>query len=218
MHFLLDPANYALTDPSSVPNLLLQHLAIVGTSMAIAIPVAVPVGVAIARYRRFYLPVITAAGLLYTIPGMALLALLVPVTGLDATTAIIPLVLYAQLVLIRNTAAAIDAVDPVLVETGYAMGMTRAQVLRRVVAPLALPLVVAGLRVATVTTIGIASLASLVGAGGLGDLIFSSLQNTNYDEVLGGAITIAALAVTVDLLLLAVQRALNRGRLPVTVS
>ncbi len=218
MHFLLDPANYALTDPSSVPNLLLQHLAIVGTSMAIAIPVAVPVGVAIARYRRFYLPVITAAGLLYTIPGLALLALLVPVTGLDATTAIIPLVLYAQLVLIRNTAAAIDAVDPVLVETGYAMGMTRAQVLRRVVAPLALPLVVAGLRVATVTTIGIASLASLVGAGGLGDLIFSSLQNTNYDEVLGGAITIAALAVTVDLLLLAVQRALNRGRLPVTVS
>lgn len=218
MHFLLDPANYALTDPSSVPNLLLQHLAIVGTSMAIAIPVAVPVGVAIARYRRFYLPVITAAGLLYTIPGLALLALLVPVTGLDATTAIIPLVLYAQLVLIRNTAAAIDAVDPVLVETGYAMGMTRAQVLRRVVAPLALPLVVAGLRVATVTTIGIASLASLVGVGGLGDLIFSSLQNTNYDEVLGGAITIAALAVTVDLLLLAVQRALNRGRLPVTVS
>jgi len=218
VHFLLDPANYALTDPSSVPNLLLQHLAIVGTSMAIAIPVAVPVGVAIARYRRFYLPVITAAGLLYTIPGLALLALLVPVTGLDATTAIIPLVLYAQLVLIRNTAAAIDAVDPVLVETGYAMGMTRAQVLRRVVAPLALPLVVAGLRVATVTTIGIASLASLVGAGGLGDLIFSSLQNTNYDEVLGGAITIAALAVTVDLLLLAVQRALNRGRLPVTVS
>jgi osmoprotectant transport system permease protein len=218
MHFLLDPANYALTDPSSVPNLLLQHLVIVGTSMLIAIPVAVPLGVAIARYRRFYLPVITAAGLLYTIPGLALLALLVPVTGLNATTAIIPLVLYAQLVLIRNTAAAIDAVDPVLVETGYAMGMTRAQVLRRVVAPLALPLVVAGLRVATVTTIGIASLASLVGAGGLGDLIFSSLQNTNYDEVLGGAITIAALAVTVDHLLLAVQRALNRGRLPVTVS
>ncbi len=218
MHFLLNPASYDLTDASSVPNLLLQHLVIVGTSMLIAIPVAVPVGVAIARYRRFYLPVITAAGLLYTIPGLALLALLVPVTGLNATTAIIPLVIYAQLVLIRNTAAAIDAVDPLLVETGYAMGMTRAQVLRRVVAPLALPLVVAGLRVATVTTIGIASLASLVGAGGLGDLIFSSLQNTNYDEVLGGAITIAALAVTVDLLLLAVQRVLNRGRLPVALS
>jgi len=218
VHFLLNPASYDLTDASSVPNLLLQHLVIVGTSMLIAIPVAVPVGVAIARYRRFYLPVITAAGLLYTIPGLALLALLVPVTGLNATTAIIPLVIYAQLVLIRNTAAAIDAVDPLLVETGYAMGMTRAQVLRRVVAPLALPLVVAGLRVATVTTIGIASLASLVGAGGLGDLIFSSLQNTNYDEVLGGAITIAALAVTVDLLLLAVQRVLNRGRLPVALS
>ncbi|HXX37060.1 MAG TPA: ABC transporter permease [bacterium] len=218
MHFLFDPANYALADPSSVPNLLLQHLFIVGTSMLIAVPIAVPLGVVIARYRRLYLPVITTAGLLYTIPGLALLALLVPVTGLNATTAIIPLVLYAQLVLIRNTAAAIDAVDPVLLETGRAMGMTRAQIFRRIVAPLALPLVVAGVRIATVTTIGIASLASLVGAGGLGDLIFSSIQNANYDEVLGGALIIAMLAVSVDLMLLALQHALNRGRLPVAVS
>jgi len=201
-----------------VPNLLLQHLFIVGTSMLIAVPIAVPLGVVIARYRRLYLPVITTAGLLYTIPGLALLALLVPVTGLNATTAIIPLVLYAQLVLIRNTAAAIDAVDPVLLETGRAMGMTRAQIFRRIVAPLALPLVVAGVRIATVTTIGIASLASLVGAGGLGDLIFSSIQNANYDEVLGGALIIAMLAVSVDLMLLALQHALNRGRLPVAVS
>jgi len=218
MHFLLNAARYNLADPSSLPYLLVQHLAIVGTSMLIAIPIALPVGVVIARYRRLYLPVITAAGLLYTIPGLALLALLVPVTGLNATTMIIPLVLYAQLVLIRNTVAAIDAVDPVLLEAGSAMGMSRGQLLRRVVTPLALPLVVAGVRVATVTTIGIASLASLVGAGGLGDLIFSGIQNTNYDEVLGGGIVIGALAVAADLLLLGVQRALNRARLPVSTS
>jgi osmoprotectant transport system permease protein len=218
MHFLLDPANYNLTDPSSVPNLLVQHLMIVGTSMSIAIVIALPIGAAIARHRRIYLPVITVAGLLYTIPGLALLAFLVPVTGLNATTIIIPLILYAQLVLIRNTTAAIQAVDPILLETARAVGMTRGQILRRVVTPLALPLVVAGVRVATVTTIGIASLASLVGAGGLGDLIFSSIQNTNYDEVLGGAIVIGALAVAIDFLLLAVQRALNRGRLPVSAS
>ncbi|HLJ59707.1 MAG TPA: ABC transporter permease [bacterium] len=218
MHFLLDPVNYDLGDPSSIPNLLVQHLMIVGTSMLIAVVIALPIGAAIARHRRIYLPVITVAGLLYTIPGLALLAFLVPVTGLNATTIIIPLILYAQLVLIRNTTAAIQAVDPVLLETARAVGMTRGQILRRVVTPLALPLVVAGVRVATVTTIGIASLASLVGAGGLGDLIFSSIQNTNYDEVLGGAIVIGALAVAIDFLLLAVQRALNRGRLPVSAS
>jgi len=218
MHFLLDPVNYDLADPSSVPNLLVQHLMIVGTSMLIAIVIALPIGAAIARHRRIYLPVITVAGLLYTIPGLALLAFLVPVTGLNATTIIIPLILYAQLVLIRNTTAAIQAVDPVLLETARAVGVTRGQILRRVVTPLALPLVVAGVRIETVTTIGIASLASLVGAGGLGDLIFSSIQNTNYDEVLGGAIVIGALAVAIDFLLLAVQRALNRGRLPVSAS
>lgn len=216
MRFLLDPAHYSLVDPSSLPNLTAQHLSIVATSMLISVLVALPLGVAISRYRRLYLPVVTIAGLLYTIPGLALLAVLVPVTGLDATTIIVPLVLYAQLVLIRNTVAAIDAIDPVLLEAGRAMGMSRAQVLRRVVMPLALPLVVAGVRVATVTTIGIASLAALVGAGGLGDLIFSGIQNSNYDQVLAGGVVIGLLAVAADVALLVVQQALNRGRLPVS--
>ena len=125
---------------------------------------------------------------------------------------VIPLVLYAQLVLIRNTVAAIQAVDPLLLEVGRAMGMSRGQLLRRVVMPLALPLVVAGIRVATVTTIGIASLASLVGAGGLGDLIFSSIENANYDEVFAGGLVIGALAVAADLVLLGVETAAGRWR------
>jgi len=212
MRFLLTPSSYALSDPSSIPNLLVQHLTIVGISMGIAILIALPLGVVIARYRRLALPVITVTGLLYTIPGLALLALLVPVTGLNMTTIIIPLVVYAQLVLIRNTAAAINGIDPLLLEVGRAVGMNRRQVLLRVVTPLALPLVVAGIRIATVTTIGIASLASLVGAGGLGDLIFGSIQNVNFDEVLAGGIVIGLVAVLADLLLLAVQTALDRGR------
>jgi osmoprotectant transport system permease protein len=216
VRFLLDPSHYSFADPSSLPNLTAQHLSIVATSMLISVLVALPLGVAISRYRPLYLPVVTVAGLLYTIPGLALLAVLVPVTGLDATTIIVPLVLYAQLVLIRNTVAAIDAIDPVLLEAGRAMGMNRAQVLRRVVMPLALPLVVAGVRVATVTTIGIASLAALVGAGGLGDLIFAGIQNSNYDQVLAGGVVIGLLAVAADVALLAVQQTLNRGRLPVS--
>ena len=114
--------------------------------------------------------------------------------------------------LVRNTAAAINGVDPLLLEVGRAMGMNRWQMLRRVTAPLALPLIVAGIRVATVTTIGIASLAALVGAGGLGNLIFSSIQNANYDEVLGGGLVIALVAVSFDFLLLGVQKLLDRGR------
>ncbi len=212
MRFLLTPSSYALSDPSSIPHLLVQHLTIVGISMGIAILIALPLGVVVARRRRLYLPVITVTGLLYTIPGLALLALLVPVTGLNMTTIIIPLVVYAQLVLIRNTVAAINAVDPLLLDVGRAMGMNRRQLILRVVTPLALPLVIAGIRVATVTTIGIASLASLVGAGGLGDLIFGSIQTTNYDEVLAGGVVIGLVAVLADLLLLAVQTALDRGR------
>jgi osmoprotectant transport system permease protein len=212
MRFLLNPANYDLADPTSIPNLLIQHLNIVGVSMLIALIIALPLGWLVTRYPRLYLPVITVAGLLYTIPGLALLALLVPLTGLNKSTIIVPLVLYAQLVLVRNTAAAINGIDPLLLEMGRAMGMDRWQMLRRVTAPLALPLIVAGIRVATVTTIGIASLASLVGAGGLGDLIFSSIQNANYDEVLGGGLVIAAVAVTFDFLLLGIQTLLDRGR------
>jgi len=218
MRFLLDPARYNLADPSSLPHLVAQHLSIVATSMLISVVIALPLAVAISRYRRLYLPVITVAGLLYTIPGLALLSFLVPFTGLNATTIIIPLILYAQLVLIRNTVAAIDGIDPVLLEAARAMGMDRGQILRRIVLPLALPLIVAGVRVATVTTIGIASLAALVGAGGLGDLIFTGIQNSNYDEVLGGGIVIGALAVTADVMLLFVQQALNRGRLPVATA
>jgi osmoprotectant transport system permease protein len=216
VRYLLDPRNYDLADTGSIPILLMQHLTIVGISMAISVVIALPVGVLIARRPRLYLPVVTVAGFLYTIPGLAALAFLVPVTGLGTTTIVIPLVLYAQIVLIRNTAAAVNSIDPALLEIGRAIGMTRRQRFWRITLPLALPIIVAGVRVATVTTIGIASLAALVGAGGLGDLIFSSLQNVNYDQVLGGGIIIGALAVTADLLLLAVQTLLNRGRNPIS--
>ncbi len=218
MRYLLDPRSYDLTDSGSLPNLLVQHLAIVGISMAISVIIALPLGVWIARRRRLYLPVITVAGFLYTIPGLALLGFLVPVTGLGETTIIIPLVLYAQLVLIRNTVTAVNSIDPVLLDIGRAMGMDRRQVFWRVTAPLALPIIVAGIRVATVTTIGIASLGALVGVGGLGDLVFASLQNVNYDEVVGGGIVIGVLAVAADLLLLVLQTALNRGREPVSTA
>ncbi len=218
MSYLLNPSNYDLTDPSSIPNLLVQHLIIVGISMLISLIIAIPLGLLVARYRKLYFPVITTAGLLYTIPAMALLGFLVPFTGLSITTIIIPLIIYAQLALIRNTAAAVNGIDPLLVEVARAMGMNRWQVLLRVTLPLALPVIVAGIRVAMVTSIGIASLAKLGGSDSLGDLIFLGISNIQNDQVIAGAILISLLAVIADLLLLAAQVVLNRGRSAISIA
>jgi len=128
------------------------------------------------------------------------------------------LFLYAQLALIRNTAAAINGIDPLLIEVGRSMGMTRLQVLFRVTLPLALPVIIAGIRVAMVTSIGIATLASLAGSDSLGNLIFQGIANLQNDQVLAGAILISLLAIVADLLLLAAQVGLNRGRGAVSIA
>jgi osmoprotectant transport system permease protein len=218
MHYILQPYNYDLTDPESIPNLFLKHLSFVGITMLISLVIAIPVGILLARYRRFYLPVVSISGLLYTIPSIAAFALLIPITQLSAATAIIPLVIYNQLVLIRNTTAAINGIDPLLIEVGRAMGMKPQQILFRVTLPLALPVIVAGIRIATVTTVGIAALAALVGQSDLGDLIFQNIVSGDTDAVVGGAILIAFLAVAADLLLLALQIGLNRGRSAVSAA
>ena len=218
MHYILQPYNYDLTDPESIPNLFLKHLSFVGITMLISLIIAIPVGILLARYRRLYLPVVSISGLLYTIPSIAAFALLIPFTGLSPATAIIPLVIYNQLVLIRNTVTAINGIDPLLIEVGRAMGMKPQQVLFRVTLPLALPVIVAGIRIATVTTVGIAALAALVGQSDLGDLIFQNIVSGDFDAVVGGAILIAFLAIAADLLLLALQIGLNRGRGAVSVA
>lgn len=218
MHYILQPYNYNLSDPESIPNLFLKHLAFVGIILLISIAIAIPLGILVARYRRLYLPVISVSGLLYTIPSIAAFALLIPITGLTPATAIIPLVIYNQLVLIRNTAAGINGIDPLLIEVGRAMGMKSLQLLFRVTLPLALPVIVAGLRIATVTTIGIVALAALVGQSTLGDLIFQNLAVYDPDAIAAGAILIATLAIIADLLLLLLQVGLNRGRSALSVA
>jgi len=225
LNYIFQPYNYNLTDPESIPNLFLKHLSLVGFTMLISIIIAIPIGILIARYRQLYLPVVSISGLLYTIPSIAAFALLIPIFGVNpipifglSLTAIIPLVVYNQLVLIRNTAAAVNGIDPLLIEVGRAMGMKPLQILFRVTLPLALPVIVAGIRIATVTTVGIAALTSLVGQSQLGDLIFQNLASGDFNTVLGGRIFIAKLAILADLLLLALQIALNRGRSALSVA
>ncbi|HLZ20903.1 MAG TPA: ABC transporter permease [Ktedonobacterales bacterium] len=218
MSYIFDGFNWDLSDPTSIPNLLFQHLIITGISLAIGLLIAVPVGVLAARYTKIYLPAITLAGILYTLPSLAFMALLIPFTGLNPPTVIIPLVLYTQVVLIRNIVAAIRAVDPALLEVGRAMGMTERQVLFRVSFPLALPVIVAGLRVAAVTTIGIATIGPLFGVPDLGYLIFQGFNFRINVQIEAGVILVSALAVGVDLLLLALQSFLSRGRQVVAVA
>lgn len=211
MDFLLHPANWDLTDPSSIPYLFLDHLYITGLTLLISLLIAFPIAFLLVRYTRLNLPVQTAASILYTIPSFAFLAYMISITGLTLTTLLVPLIAYAQVVLIRNIVAAIRAVDPTLVEVGRAMGMNRIQLQRRVVLPLSLPIIVAGIRVVAVTTIGIATLGPYVGTPNLGTLIYNGINFAINDEIAAGAILITALAITVDLLLLGAQRLLNRG-------
>jgi osmoprotectant transport system permease protein len=218
MRYLSSAFNYRLSDPHSIPNLTLQHLAIVGIAMCVSIVIAIPLGILVSRHRRIHLPIITVAGMLYSIPGIAFVAVLITVTGLTLKTILVPLIAYNQLALIRNTVASIEGIDPALIQVGHAIGMNRRQLLGRVLLPLALPVIVAGIRIATVTTIGIASLAGFIGQGGLGSLIFINITVRDYDAILAGAILLSALAVLADLLLLSLQAALNRGRGALTVS
>ncbi|HKV85929.1 MAG TPA: ABC transporter permease [Ktedonobacterales bacterium] len=214
MNYLFDKYNWDPSYPTSISNLLRDHIVLTLVSVAIGLAIAFPVGVYAARHKRVYTPVITVADVVYTLPSLAFMALLIPFTGLNPPTVVIPLVLYTQIVLIRNITTGIQAVDPTLMEVGRAMGMTERQVLLRVALPLALPVIVAGIRVATVTTIGIAAIAPLFGVNSLGYLLVIDGPAFHINsEIVAGVILISALAIVADLLLLGAQTLLSRGRL-----
>jgi osmoprotectant transport system permease protein len=212
MKFLLDPGNWDTSIPNSIPNLFLAHLTLTAISVGLGLLIAFPIALLVARIRPLYVPVTTTASILYTIPSVAAMVLLIPITGLEAPTVIIPLVAYTQIVLIRNIVAAIRAVDPALVDVGRAMGMNAVQLQTRVVLPLALPVIIAGIRVVVVTTIGIASISQIVGVSDLGTLVFQGQTFAYNDEIIAGAILITALAIGADVLLLGLQRLLGRGQ------
>ena len=195
--------------------LLLQHVLLVGASTAAAIAVGVPAGILAARRPRLGAPVVWLANVVQTIPSLAMFGFLLPlplVGGLGARVAILVLILYALLPIIRTTVAGMRGVDASLIEAGTALGMTPGQLLRQVELPLALPAIVAGIRVAAVIGVGTATIAAAVGAGGLGEYIFRGLSMVDPTVILAGAIPAAALALAVDGALLIAERALRRRR------
>lgn len=202
--------NHFLETVSSRSDLIytafIQHIYLSFVALAIGIAIALPIGILVARYRRFAEPIIGVTAILQTIPSLALFGFLVPLIGIGSKTALIALVVYALLPIVRNAYAGLTSADEAIIEAGKGMGMTPFQIMQKIEFPLALPIIMAGIRTATVLTVGIATLATFVGAGGLGDVIYRGLQSYNNSLILAGALPVALLAILFDFLLKWVER------------
>lgn len=197
---------YLIENPERILTLLGEHLRLTGISLLLALLIALPLGVLAARIPRLRDVLLGILGVIYTIPSLALLVLLIPFTGLSPNTAIIALVAYAQLVLVRNIVVGLTGVDRALIEAAKGMGMSSGQIFRRVELPLALPLILAGTRIAAVSTVGIATIAAFISAGGLGVLLFEGVRTSNNDKILAGAIAVSAVAIVLNAVLWLAER------------
>ena len=192
-----------------------EHVALVAASALLAVAIGVPLGVAMTRRPRLARPVLGAANVVQAIPSLALFGFLIPVPlvgGIGARTAIVALVLYSLLPILRNTYAGIRSVEPSVLEAADGIGMSPAQRRRFVELPLALPVVLAGVRVAVVVGVGLATIAAAIGAGGLGVLIYRGVATADHRLILAGALPAAALALLLDFLLGLAERGLGPRR------
>ncbi len=203
---------FFLRNRSEVAELTFEHLWLVGISTLLAVAIGLPLGILLARRPVLSKPILGSANVMQTIPSLALFGLLLPVPWIGERAdrlAILALTLYALLPIIRNTHAGIVGVDRAVVEAGRGMGMTGPQLLFQVELPLALGVIIAGVRVATVISVGVATIAAAIGAGGLGEYIFRGLAMVNNQLILAGAIPAAMLALLADVSLGLIERRLG---------
>jgi len=208
MNFL----HFIMQNRGQVLELTLEHLWLVGVSTLLAVVVGIPLGIMIARWPKWNKPVLAGANIIQTIPSLALFGFLLPVPWLGERVdrlAILALTLYALLPVIRNTYTGIRGVDPAVVEAGRGMGLTDLQLLLWVELPLALSVILSGVRVAVVISVGLATIAAAIGAGGLGEFIFRGLAMVNNQLILAGAVPAAILALLADLSLGWLERRLR---------
>jgi osmoprotectant transport system permease protein len=188
---------------------LVEHLYLTALAVAIGFVVALALSVVAIRYRRAYAPITAVTNVLFTIPSLALFAILVPFTGLSVLTAEIALVSYTLLVIIRNTVAGIDGVPAAVTEAADGMGYTQGRRFRQIEVPLALPVIIAGVRIASVTTVGLVTVSAIIGFGGLGFFILRGLQTFFWTPILVGTVGSAVLAVAIDLCFVLLERRLT---------
>ena len=205
--------NFLLTHKREVATLTAEHLWLVGISMLLAILIGVPLGILLTRRPKWKAFVLGSTNVVQTIPSLALFGLLLPLPWLGARAdrlAIIALALYALLPVVRNTYVGISGISPPVREAAIAMGLTSGQLLWHVELPLALPVMLAGVRVAAVITIGVATIAAAIGAGGLGEFIFRGIAMVDNGVILAGAIPAALMALAADLLLSGFEKLMVR--------
>ena len=201
------------TNRSEVLQLTMEHLFLVAISTAIAIVIGFPLGILMTRKPGLSKPILTFANIVQTVPSLALFGFLIPIPllgGIGAKTAIVAVVLYSLLPIIRNTFTGISGVDPAVREAGRGMGMSNAQLLWQVEIPLAMGVIFAGIRVATVIGVGVGTIAAAIGAGGLGMFIFRGVSMLDSRLILAGAIPAALLALAADFGLGAVERTFSK--------
>jgi osmoprotectant transport system permease protein len=216
LHFVFDSRDlFIVKHKSEVLTLTAEHLWLVSVSMTLAIAIGVPLGIFLSRRPAWKSLVLGINSAIQTIPGLALFAMLLPLPWLGARAdrlAIFALTLYALLPIIQNTYVGITGVDPPVREAATAMGLTRRQLLWKVELPLASNVIVAGIRVAAVATVGLATIAAAIGAGGLGEFIFRGLASVDNQVILAGAIPAAAMALSAYVVLGLLQRLLSPAR------
>lgn len=201
---------YLVAHWARVASLTGDHVLLVAVALLVALAIALPLGIAAARNPRLGTPLIGVLGAIYTIPSLALLAVLVRWIGLGFVTSLVALIAYGQFVLVRNVAVGLRDVPRAQTDAAAGVGLSPAQVLRRVELPLAMPAIVAGIRIAAISMIGIAALAAYVGAGGLGTLIFEGLAFRQPQRILAGSVCVMLLAVVVDAALRMLEQRLSR--------
>lgn len=186
-----------------------EHIVLTAIAVGLGLVISLVLSAVAIRFRRSYTPITWVAGVMYTIPSLALFALLVPVTGLTTLTAEIGLVSYTLLILIRNIVAGIDGVPAEVKEAAIGMGYTRRRMFFEIELPLALPVIVAGIRIAAVTIVGLVTVTALIGQGGLGFFILRGLNSFFNTQIVVGTVMSVALAVAIDLALVLAERALT---------
>ena len=206
--------DYLLVRPDRVWALTLEHLQLSLMAMLIAVVIALPLGIVATRFARLSLPILSLLGVIYTIPSLAFLAFLIPSLGIGVLPAVIVLAAYAQIFLVRNLVTGLRGVDFATLEAARGLGLSAWQEFRQVRWPLALPVIIAGVRTGFVTTISLATVAAWIDAGGLGQLLFEGITRNDPDRILAGSIAITALALLADAALRLAERstAIARAR------
>ena len=198
--------NYVADNFSQINKLLLEHIEMTLIAVGLAILVGVPLGILISYVKKLGKPIIGIANVVQAIPSMALLGLAIPLLGIGAVPAIVMVIIYSLLPIIKNTYTGISSIDPQLVEAAEGIGLTKWQVLMKIKLPMALPVIMAGVRISAVTAVGLMTMAAFIGAGGLGFLVFSGIRTVNNMQILAGAIPACILALVVDGLMAMVEK------------